>query len=114
MKWKPAMTLSYRKRFNESRRKYYLRKQLELGRVPQPIKPASWLLSLYREYGVEDAIYIPQVWMSDEVLDEIKREQKRVRDKVRDSLPATATRKQINHAVKVMATKNVLKKFKTA
>ena len=108
------MTRSQRNRSNDTSRKYYLRKELERGRVPQPRKPAPWLLSLYKEFGVEDAVYIPQEWMSKEVLDEVKQEQKRIRARVRDMLPAEVSRKELEQAVKEVAIRRSIKKFKTA
>jgi hypothetical protein len=105
------MTLAQRKKYNEYMRKKYLRKQLERGRVPQPIKPATWLLSLYREFNVENAVSIPQSWMDAKTLHAIKLERKRVRARIRNSLPAEATRKQIDSAVAEIARRNVLRKF---
>ncbi len=114
MKWNRHMTRSQRSKYNEYMRKRYLRRELERGRVPQPIKPAPWLLSLYREFGVEDGVYIPQMWMNDQQIKDIKAEQKRIRDKIRDTLPATATKEQIKVAIREIARRTVLKKFKTA
>ena len=114
MKHKRHMTLSQRNKYNEYHRKLYLRKQLELGRVPQPRKPAHWLLSLYREFGVENVVYFPQPWIDEEQLKEIKAECKRIRDRVRDSLPANATRNDVDLAVTRIATRQVMKKFISA
>ena len=110
-KWSKHMTLSQRSKYNEYNRRRYLRKQLELGLVPQPRKPATWLLALYREFGVENAIYIPHIWLSKDQLKSIKAESRRIRDKIRDTLPANATRKDVDAAVAVIATVHMLKKF---
>lgn len=108
------MTLSQRNKYNEYKRRLYLRKRLELGYVPQPRKPASWLLGLYKEFGLEHAVYFPQPWMDKVLLKEVKAESKKIRDRVRDSLPASATRRDVDEAVTKIATRVVLNQFKSA
>ena len=111
MKWHKHMTLSQRNKYNEYHRKLYLRKQLELGLVPQPRKPATWLLALYREYGVEHAVYFPQRWMDKQSLKTIKAESKKIRAQVRDSLPATASKSDVDAAVLKIIARRVIPKF---
>ena len=111
MKHKRHATLTQRNAYNSYKRRLYLRHQLELGRIPQPRKPASWLLALFKEFGVEHAIYIPQPWMDKKTLKDIKAERTKIRDQVRDMLPATATRNDVDSAVTKIATKRVMMKF---
>ena len=107
-------TRSQRIRKNEKQRKWYLRNELERGRVPQPIKPAPWLLSLYKEFGVEYAVFIPQPWMDKKFLVEVRAEQRRIRARVRDMLPAETSRAEFNKLLKEIALKRMASKFKSA
>ena len=105
------MSRSYRERYNNYMRRRYLRRRLEQGAVPQPLKPASWLLSLYKEFGVESQVYIPQAWMNAKTLKAVRQKRKDIRARVRNILPANASRSDIELAMQEVAKRVVYKKF---
>ena len=71
-KYRADMSPSQRAKYNEKMRKRYLRRELEKGRIPHPKKPASWLLELYKEFGVENEVVIPMPDVPQNILKKIR------------------------------------------
>jgi hypothetical protein len=94
------MTESQRVAYNEYMRKRRLERELESGELPQPRKPASWLIPLYKKFDVDHTVPLPAEHLTKQQWREVREQHKDLRAWFRDQLPANTPQRQVNRMFK--------------